>query len=110
MYLRSTLLPLLLLLPLAIQQPQQPRQPRQPQQPQQQNTIRSHYEAAEARRRAGDRAGAEAEFAAILAEAYARLGKIYSAQKDYKSSVEALEAAARYGPSSADVRTSADVQ
>jgi tetratricopeptide (TPR) repeat protein len=91
MYLRSTLLPLLLLPTFALQPTQQ------------QNTIRSHYEAAEARRRAGDRTGAEAEFAAILGEGYARLGKIYAAQKDYKSAVEALESAARYAPDSADV-------
>src|SRR4051812_39736287 len=92
MYLRSTLLPLLLLLPIAFNPPQQ-----------QQNTIRRHYEAAEARRRAGDRAGAEVEYAAILGEAYATLGKIYAAQKNYKSASEALEAAARYGPAPADV-------
>ena len=91
MYLRSTLLPLLLLT-VALHPPQQ-----------RQNTIRSHYEAAEARRRAGDRAGAEAEYGAILAEGYSRLGKIYTAQKNYKSAVEALEAAARYKPVSADV-------
>lgn len=94
MYLRSTLLPLLLLLPAVLHTPQQ-------QQPQ--NTIRSHYEAAQARRRAGDRAGAEAEYGAILGEAYSKLGKIYAAQKNYKPAVEALESAARYSPDSADV-------
>src|ERR1051325_4164703 len=94
MYLRSTLLPLLLLTPLALQTPQRPRP---------QNAVRAHYEAAEARRRAGDRAGAEGEYGAILAEAYAKLGKIYAAQKNYKSAVEALESAARYAPTSADV-------
>src|ERR1044072_1715387 len=100
MYLRSTLLPLLLLLPVAFNPP--------PQQPPQ-NTIRSHYEAAEARRRAGDRAGAEREYGAIFAEAYAKLGKIYAAQKNYKPAVEALEAAARYNSNSADVQISLSI-
>ncbi|MFL6283369.1 MAG: tetratricopeptide repeat protein [Pyrinomonadaceae bacterium] len=100
MYLRSTLLPLLLLLlPVALNPPQQ----------QQQNTIRRHYEAAEARRHAGDRAGAEVEYAAILGEAYARLGKIYAAQKNYKFAFEALEAAVRYAPASPDVLISLSI-
>src|ERR1044071_4772537 len=103
MYLRPTLLPLLLLLPAAsnAQQqrpnpanPQRQQQPQNPAGPQQPNAIRQRSEAAEARRRAGDRAGAEREFGAILAEAYSKLGKIYSARKDYKPAAEALEAAA----------------
>jgi tetratricopeptide (TPR) repeat protein len=87
MRLRSTFLPLLLL--LVFQTPQ--------------SGIREHYEAAEAQRRAGNSAAAEAEYAAILAEAYARLGKIYSAEKRYKEAVEALESAARYRAGSQDV-------
>ena len=88
MYLRSTLLPLLLLT-FVFQSPQ--------------GSIRQHYEAAEAQRRAGNFSAAESEYAAILAEAYGRLGKIYSAEKQYKEAVETLESAARYRPDSQDV-------
>jgi hypothetical protein len=42
--------------------------------------FRRHYEAANAYHRAGNFAGAEAEFKVILGEAYHRLAKIYSAQ------------------------------
>jgi tetratricopeptide (TPR) repeat protein len=87
MYLRTTLLPALLLL-FFFQTPQ--------------STIRRHYEAAEAARRAGNAAAAEAEYDAVLAEGYARLGKIYSAEKRYPEAVEALEAASRYAPDSPD--------
>lgn len=62
------------------------------------DTIRQHYEAAEAQRRAGNPAAAEAEYTAILAEAYGRLGRVYSAQKDYKNAITTLEAAAAYSP------------
>ena len=85
---RSSLLPLLLLL-APFQSPP--------------DSIRQHYEAAEARRRAGDLAAAEQEYAAILAEAYAKLGKIYAAQGRYSEAVPALEAAARYRPGDVDV-------
>jgi len=67
------------------------------------DTIRQHYEAAEARRRAGNSAAAETEYAAILAEGYAKLGKVYSAQRQYKSAITALEAAAAYSPDADDV-------
>ena len=63
-----------------------------------QDTIRQHYEAAEAHRRAGNLAAAEAEYIAILAEGYGRLGKIYLAQKAYEKAVTALEAAALARP------------
>jgi len=63
-----------------------------------QDTIKQHYEAAEAHKRAGNLAAAEAEFAAILAEGYGRLGKIYLAQKAYEKAVTALEAAALTRP------------
>src|SRR5262245_12970248 len=79
MCLRSVFLPLLLLLVVP---------------PFSQDTIRQHYEAAEAHRRAGNLAAAEAEFIAILAEGYGRLGKIYLAQKAYEKAVPALQAAA----------------
>src|SRR5215475_14440417 len=79
MYLRSVIFPLLSLL-VVIPSPQ--------------DSIRRHYETAETRRRAGDLAAAEAEFIAILAEGYGRLGKIYLAQKAYEKAAQALEAAA----------------
>lgn len=63
-----------------------------------QDTIKRHYEAAEAHKRAGNLKAAEAEFAAILAEGYGRLGKIYLAQKAYEKAVTALESAALYRP------------
>src|SRR5262245_32566558 len=65
-----------------------------------QDTIRRHYEAAEAHKRAGNLAVAEAEFIAILAEGYDRLGNIYLAQKSYEKAVTALEAAALSRPES----------
>jgi tetratricopeptide (TPR) repeat protein len=67
------------------------------------DTIRQHYEAAEARRSAGNLAAAETEYAAILAEGYAKLGKVYAAEKQYKNAITALEAAAIYDPTSEDV-------
>jgi tetratricopeptide (TPR) repeat protein len=88
MYLRSTFLPALLLL-FVFQTSQ--------------SSIRKHYEAAEAQRSAGNLAAAESEYAAVLAEAYGSLGKIYSAEKRYTEAVEALESAARYRPDSQDV-------
>jgi tetratricopeptide (TPR) repeat protein len=95
MRLRPTLPSLLLLLPLlpllcAFQSPPQ-------------NTVRRHYEAAEAERRAGNLAAAEAEYTAILVEGYGKLGKIYSAQKQYSEAVAALEVAARLDPKSEEV-------
>src|SRR5215813_11994534 len=63
-----------------------------------QDTIKQHYEAAEAHKQAGNLAAAEAEFAAILAEGYGRLGKIYLAQKAYEKAVTVLEAAALSRP------------
>lgn len=67
------------------------------------DTIRQHYEAAEAHRRAGNFTSAENEYAAILAEGYGKLGKTYSAQKAYKNAISALEAATSYAPDSEDV-------
>jgi tetratricopeptide (TPR) repeat protein len=85
MRLRSNALPLLLLL-FVFQSPQ--------------GNIRRHYDAAEAARRAGNFDAAEREYAAILAEGYAQLGRIYSAENRYSEAVETLEAAARYAPDS----------
>jgi tetratricopeptide (TPR) repeat protein len=67
------------------------------------DTIRQHYEAAEAQRRAGNFPAAEKEYTAILAEGYGKLGKTYSAQKAYKNAITALEAAALYAPNSEEV-------
>jgi tetratricopeptide (TPR) repeat protein len=88
MYFRSAFLPLFFLL-VVFQSPQDP--------------VRQHYEAAEAQRRAGNLAAAEAEYGSILAEGYGKLGKIYSAQKQYIEAVSALKAAALYGPDSQDL-------
>jgi tetratricopeptide (TPR) repeat protein len=66
-------------------------------------SFREHYEAAEAHRRAGNLAAAEVEFAAILAEACHKLGKIYTAQANYQGAVTALESAAAHRPDSPDV-------
>jgi tetratricopeptide (TPR) repeat protein len=88
MYLRSTFLPLLLLL-VVFQSPQ--------------DSLRQHYEAAEAHRRAGNLSAAETEFKAILAEGYGKLGKIYSAQKAYREAATALEYAALYRPDNQEV-------
>ena len=68
-----------------------------------QDTIRQHYETAEAQRRAGNLAAAEFEYKAILGEAYERLGEIYSAQEDYKRAIPVLESAADYRPNSSGV-------
>jgi tetratricopeptide (TPR) repeat protein len=87
MYLRLASLPLLL--SIFLFQPQG-------------DLFRKHYEAANAAHRAGNYAGAEAEFRAILGEAYERLGKIYSAQGDYKESVRAFESARSMRPDSTD--------
>src|SRR5262245_7108230 len=59
--------------------------------PPQGDLFRTHYEAANAYHRAGNYKAAEAEFKVILAEAYKRLGKIYSAQGNYQASINAFE-------------------
>jgi tetratricopeptide (TPR) repeat protein len=61
-----------------------------------QDTIRQHYESAEAQRLAGNLSAAEAEYTAILAEGYQRLGEVYLAEEDYKSAITVLEPAAAY--------------
>src|SRR5438045_8748550 len=87
MFSRASLLPLLFL--ALLQSPQ--------------DSIRLHYEAAESHRRAGDLAAAETEYTAILAEGYAKLGKIYTAEGRYKDAAATLEAASRYRPGAQDV-------
>src|SRR6266853_6218332 len=76
----------LLLLPLVFQSPQ--------------DRLKQHFEAAEAQARAGNFAGAETEYTAILAEGYRAVGRIYSAQQNHKQAIAALEAAALYQPNS----------
>src|SRR5262249_1291069 len=66
------------------------------------DSIRRHYEAAEAHRKANNLKEARSEFQAILAEAYDKLGKIYIARKSYKEGIAALEQAARYAPDSVE--------
>ena len=68
-----------------------------------QDTIRQHYEAAEAARLAGNLDAAESEYIAILAEAYSRLGRVYSARSDHPLAVSVLETAQRHRPDSAEV-------
>src|SRR5215471_17310200 len=62
----------------------------------QQDGLQQRFQAAEADRRAGKLAAAEAQYAAILSEGYSKLGKIYSAEKDYKRATAALESAVQY--------------
>src|SRR4030081_2061911 len=76
----------LLLLPLVFQSPQ--------------DKLKQHYEAAEAQARAGNFAGAETEYTAILAEGYRAVGRVYSAQQKHKQAIAAIEAAALYQPAS----------
>ena len=84
-YLLSTFFPLLLLLS-AFQSPQ--------------DSLRQHSEAADAYRRAGNLAAAEREYTAVLAEGYAKLGKVYSAEENYQQAISALESAISYQPDS----------
>jgi tetratricopeptide (TPR) repeat protein len=79
----SRFLPLLLL-PLVFQSPQ--------------DRLQKHSEAAEAQARAGNLAGAEIEYTAILAEGYRAVGRIYSTQKKHKQAIAAVETAALYQP------------
>src|SRR5437016_241905 len=65
-----------------------------------QDRLKQHFEAAEAQARAGNFAGAETEYTAILAEGYRAVGRIYSTQQRHKQAIAALEAAALYQPAS----------
>jgi tetratricopeptide (TPR) repeat protein len=67
------------------------------------DSFQKNFEAAEALRRAGNLAGAEAQFREILAEAYYRLGRVQIAQGNYLKAAETLETAATSRPQSADV-------
>jgi tetratricopeptide (TPR) repeat protein len=88
MALRSLFLPLLLLL-IPFQS--------------QGDLFRERYRAAEAQRRAGNLVAAEAEYKAILAEAYYKLGKIYSAQGNYQEAMTTLERASSLPDSPTEV-------
>jgi len=88
MYSRSTFLALLLLL-VPFQKPG--------------DSFQRHYENAEAQRRAGNLAAAQAEYAIILAEAYHKLSTVYSAQANPKQAIVALESATTYAPDSQEV-------
>src|SRR6476661_1648509 len=88
MYLRSTFLPLLFLL-IFIQSPS--------------DSFRKHYEEAERQRKTGNLVAAEVEYTTFLGEIYGRLGKIYLAQKQYKSAATALESAASFNPRSQEL-------
>jgi tetratricopeptide (TPR) repeat protein len=76
----------LLVLPLLFQSPQ--------------DRLQKHYDAAAAQAHAGNFAGAEIEYSAILAEGYRAVGRIYSAQQKHKQAIAAVEAAALYQPAS----------
>jgi pentatricopeptide repeat protein len=65
-----------------------------------QETIRKHYETAEAQRVAGNLAAAEAEYIEILGEGYEQLGKMYLALDEHRRAITVLEAAAAYRPNS----------
>src|SRR6266850_5353392 len=67
------------------------------------DSIRQHYEAAEAYQRAGNLIAAEGEYLAILTGAYHKLGTIYIAQENYKEAVGSLEMATAYRPDSPEV-------
>jgi tetratricopeptide (TPR) repeat protein len=89
MYLRASFLPLLPLLLVLFQSPD--------------DSIRRHYESAEAARRAGNLSVAEARYRDILSVAYHKLGRIHSAQSDYQRALTTLETAATYSPRSTEV-------
>jgi tetratricopeptide (TPR) repeat protein len=61
-----------------------------------QDSVRRHYEAAEALRLAGNSAAAETEYTAILTEGYERLGEVYLVQERHKKAIEILESALDY--------------
>jgi tetratricopeptide (TPR) repeat protein len=60
------------------------------------DTIKRHYEAAEAARVAGNLTAAETEYTAILAEGYRRLGELFLAQEQPRKAIAALESASEY--------------
>ncbi len=67
------------------------------------DSFQRHYQNAEAQRRAGNLAAAQAEYQSILVEAYHKLARIYSAQGDYRQAVITLETTTVYVPDSEEV-------
>jgi tetratricopeptide (TPR) repeat protein len=63
-------------------------------------SFQIHHEKAEALRRSGNLSGAEAEYKAILGEAYHRLGRVSSAERNYAAAINAFEVAVGYLPDS----------
>jgi tetratricopeptide (TPR) repeat protein len=88
MYCRSTFISLLLLL-IPFQNPS--------------DSFQRHYENAETQRRAGKLEAAQAEYVSILAEAYYKLARTYSAEADYQQAVIAYEKTVTYLPDSEEV-------
>ena len=60
------------------------------------DSIRLRHEKAEALRRSGDYPGAEAQYVALLGEAYQNLSRLRLAQTNYVAAINALEAAVLY--------------
>src|SRR5262249_28002638 len=67
------------------------------------DSIQQHYQKAESLRRSGDAPGAEAEYKAILDEAYHQLGKLRLAKTRFPAAVEVLESAAHGKENSDDL-------
>src|SRR6185369_4202329 len=67
------------------------------------DSFQIHYEKAESLRRSGNLAAAELEYKAILAEAYFKLGRVFSAEANYSDSLHTFETAATYRPDSNDL-------
>ncbi len=68
-----------------------------------QDALRQHSEAAEAQRRAGNFVVAEEEYTAVLAAGYGKLGKVYTAEKEYRQAITTLESSLRYQPDAQEV-------
>ncbi|HKO62395.1 MAG TPA: tetratricopeptide repeat protein, partial [Pyrinomonadaceae bacterium] len=67
------------------------------------DSIQLHHEKAETLRRSGNYSGAEAEYRAVLGEAYQKLSRVRLAQANYSAAINALEAAAIYRADSSDL-------
>ena len=64
--------------------------------------FRQRFENAEAQRLAGKLDKAENEYVSILADGYQKLGRMYSAQRNYSAAASALEAALTHRPTFPD--------
>ena len=65
-----------------------------------QEQYRERFEAAEAQRRAGNIDKAQNEYVSILADAYQKLGRAYSAQGNHRAAAAAFESAVKFRPNS----------